>query len=220
MAVEMMGDIIRKEPENEKAQVRRVELLMHSQRPDMRRSALLDEGQGIDALFRELLLKYPENQLIRRSFVQWVVRPFGKRDLETLERAARFARSLLADDPGSTELMMLYIAARDRFSSALAAAGEVERAHRENEMTLGVISLITTRSDYTPEMRERLAVLVSMHPQADAARTQQEAEISLLLESMDEKRMQEVRQRIKSMRSRRPRPGKGGPRPPKRNDSK
>lgn len=219
-AVGMMQDIIRKEPENEKAQVRRVELLMHSLRPDMRRAALLEEGQDIDDLFRELLLKYPGNQLIRRSFVQWVVRPFGKRDLETLERAARFARSLLADDPGSTELMMLYISARDRLSSALAAAGEEERARRENEMTLGVISLITTRSDYTPEMRERLAVLVSMHPQADEARSQQEAEISLLLESMDEKRMQEVRRRIKSMRSRRPRPGWSGPRPPKRHDRK
>ena len=72
-------------------------------------------------------------------------------------------------------------------------------------MTLGVLSLITSRADYTPEMRERLAMLVSMHPQADAARSQQEAELSLLLESHDEKRLQEVRERIQKMRARRPR---------------
>ena len=70
-------------------------------------------------------------------------------------------------------------------------------------MTLGVLSLITARGDYTPEMRERLAVLVSMHPRGAKDRSQQEAEISLLLESHDEKRMNEVRRRIKNMRSHR-----------------
>ena len=202
-ALALMQKLILQEPDNEKVQTRRVELLMHAQRPSLQRQLLAD-GQNMESLFQELLHKYPANQLIRRSFVQWVVRPFGRRDVLTLELAARFARSLLADDPGNTELLMLYIAVRDRLSAALAAAGQGERARRENEMTLGVISLITTRADYTHEMRERLAMLVSMHPQADADRSQQEAEISLLLESMDEKRMQEVRQRIKSMRARRP----------------
>jgi hypothetical protein len=72
-------------------------------------------------------------------------------------------------------------------------------------MTLGVMTLITNRSDYTPEMRERLAVLVSVQPKADSALDVQEEEISLLLDSMDEKRMREVRERIKVIRSRRPR---------------
>lgn len=216
-SVEMMKALIQQTPADEKVQVRRVELLMSIQRPELQRQ-LLDEGQSVEALLQELLLRYPTNQMIRRSFVQWVVHPFGRRDVPTLERAARFARSLLADDPGNTELLMLYIAVRDRLSAALAAAGQEERARRENEMTLGVISLITTRADYTPEMRERLAMLVSMHPQARRDRSQQEAEISLLLESMDEKRMKEVRQRIKSMRARHPRPHRGGPHPRRRED--
>jgi hypothetical protein len=105
---------------------------------------------------------------------------------------------------------MLYISARDRLTAALAKQGDKERAARENEMTLGVLSLITTRADYTPEMRSRLAVLVSMHPQAEAARSQQEAEISLLLESHDEKRLEEVRKEINRLR----RPRRNfGPRP-------
>ena len=168
----------------------------------------------MEQLFDELLLKYPESTPIQRAYVQWVVRPFGKLELATLERAARFARALLADDLGSTEVLMLYLTVRERLASTLAAAGQEDRARREKEMTLGVVSLITMRSDYTPEMRERLAMLVSVQPQADAARDVQEEEISLLLDSLDEKRMKEGRERIKSMRARRPRSNWGAPMPP------
>ena len=46
-------------------------------------------------------------------------------------------------------------------------------------------------------------MLVSMHPTEEAARAQQEAEISLLLQSYDEQRMQELRSRMRQMRHRR-----------------
>ena len=212
-AIALMNEILAQDPLQEKVQVRRIELLMSLQRPDMQRR-LLDKEQTVEQLFDELLVKYPESTPIQRSYVQWVVRPFGKQELATLERAARFARALLADDPGSTEVLMLYLTVRERLASALTAAGQEERARREKEMTLGVVSLITMRSDYTPEMRERLAMLVSVQPQADAARDVQEEEISLLLDSLDEKRMKEVRERIKSMRARRPRSNWGATMPP------
>lgn len=217
-AIALMNEILAQDSLQEKVQVRRMELLMNLQRPDMQRR-LLDKEQTVEQLFDELLLKYPESKPIQRAYVQRVVRPFGKQELATLERAARFARALLADDPGSTEVLMLYLTVRERLASALSAAGQEERARREKEMTLGVISLITTRSDYTPEMRERLAVLVSVQPQADSARDVQEEEISLLLDSLDEKRMKEVRERIKAMRTRRPRPNWGAPMPPKPRES-
>lgn len=213
-AIALMNEILAQDPLQEKVQVRRIELLMSLQRPDMQRR-LLDKEQTVEQLFDELLVKYPESTPIQRSYVQWVVRPFGKQELATLERAARFARALLADDPGSTEVLMLYLTVRERLASTLAAAGQEDRARREKEMTLGVVSLITMRSDYTPEMRERLAMLVSVQPQADAARDVQEEEISLLLDSLDEKRMKEVRERIKSMRARRPRANWGAPMPPR-----
>ena len=213
-AIALMNEILAQDPLQEKVQVRRIELLMSLQRPDMQRR-LLDKEQTVEQLFDELLVKYPESTPIQRVYVQWVVRPFGKQELATLERAARFARALLADDPGSTEVLMLYLTVRERLASTLAAAGQEDRARREKEMTLGVVSLITMRSDYTPEMRERLAMLVSVQPQADAARDVQEEEISLLLDSLDEKRMKEVRERIKSMRARRPRANWGAPMPPR-----
>ncbi len=211
-AMELMKEILATAPQQEKVQVRRIELLMNMQRQDMRRS-LLAENQTLGQLFDELLLRYPENVRIRQAYVQWVVQPFAKPDTATLERGSRFARSLLADDPGSTELLMLYLSVRERLAKALAAAGQEDRARREKEMTLGVISLITNRSDYSPEMRERLAMLVSMQPQADDALSVQEEEISLLLESLDEKRMKEVRERIKSMRTRRSRQNWGDRKP-------
>lgn len=204
-AIDLMQQLVEQDPENEKVQARRVELIMQTVRPELQQ-LLLPEGMSVQQVLEEMLQKYPENLLFKRAYVQWSMRPHTRPGADVLERAARYARSLLADNPGSTEMLMLYIAARDRFSAALAAVGNQERALRENEMTLGVISLITARSDYTPEMRERLALLVSMHPQRADARTQQEAEISLLLESHDEKRLQEVRRRINDMRARRPRP--------------
>ena len=210
-ALEQMQLLVQEAPDDERVQIRRVELLMYAQRPSLQKY-LLTRGQSVRQLLDELLQKYPENLLLKRAFVQWSMRPQSTRDVATLEQAARYTRSLLADNPGSTEMLMLYLSARDRFSSALSAAGDTERAARENEMTLGVLSLITTRSEYTPEMRARLAMLVSMHPQAPEARSHQEAEISLLLESLDEKRMKEVRSRVMRMRSSRrfaPRPRRG-----------
>lgn len=200
-AVEMMQQLLQDAPESEVVQMRRVELLSQTRKRDWQKLLLGDAANHLQVL-DELLQKYPENHLFKRAYVQWSMHPHRSGEVAALDRAARYARSLLADNPGSSEMMMLYIAVRDRLSSAIAEAGDPARAARENEMTLGVISLVTARSDYTPEMRERLALLVSMHGRS-RNRTQQEAEISLLLESMDEKRMQEVRRRINSMRDRR-----------------
>lgn len=210
-ACDMLLPLLNENPDDEKVQMRRVELLMQLQHPGSQRK-LLTEGQSVVQLLDSLLKQFPSNHLFKRAYVQWALRPFARHHLAVLERASRFARMMLADNPGNTEMLMLYIALRDRFAAALDKAGTHDRAARENEMTLGVLSLITTRADYTPEMRERLAMLFSLHPQADADRSQQEAEISLLLENLDEKRMQEVRQRINTMRARRPRHHRGATR--------
>ncbi len=202
-AVALINELDTLMPGDEKVQMRRVELLMQTLSQGMRRE-LLPAGMSVPGYLDELLQKFPENHLFKRAFVQWCMRPNTRPEVDMLERAARYSRVLLADNPGSSEMLMLYIAARDRFSAALATAGNQERAARENEMTLGVLSLIMARADYTPEMRERLAVLVSLHPRAEAARSQTESEISLLLENHDAERLKEVRERIQSLRNRRP----------------
>lgn len=218
-AIAIMKELVAQAPDNEKVQMRRAELMMQAQAPKLR-GQLLAEGQSEQQLLEALLQQYPDNSLFKRAYVQWSMRPHARASVEVLRRAARHARSLLADNPGSTEMLMLYIATRDRYTSALIKAGQTELARQENEMTLGVISLIATRADYTPEMRERLALLVSLHPQAEEVRSQQEAEISLLLERHDEKRLQEVRERIKSMRARRSRLHRAGPHRPLPHDER
>lgn len=202
LAVSIVQELLAEQPESEKTQERRLELLLQ---PMPRRvlRPLLPEGKSLESLFDDMLRQYPDNQLMQKMYVQWGVRSRGRRSLPELERSSVYARSLLASNPGSSEMLMLYIAARDMFTAALEKNGMPERAARENEKTLGVISLITTRADYTPEMRERLAVLVSMHPRADEARSQQQAEISLLLDNHDEKQLEKVRERIRKLRQRR-----------------
>lgn len=212
-AIEMTRQLVQQRPDDERVQARRVELIMQAMRPELQRS-LLPEGGSVQQLLDEMLAKFPDNHLFKRAYVQWCMRPHARASVDMLERASRYARSLLADNPGSSDMLMLYIASRDRLSAALAAAGNHERASRENEMTLGVISLITSRADYTPEMRERLAFLVSLHPQKNKDRSQQEAEISLLLESHDAQRLREVRERMQQLRRFPPHPGRVRPHPP------
>ena len=92
-------------------------------------------------------------------------------------------------------------------------AFEADEARRVKEQALGVLSLLTSREDFTPEQRERLAMLVSMHPAQDADRTQQQTEISHLLQSSDQKRIQELRRNLQRMRENRQRMRR--PRPPR-----
>lgn len=115
-------------------------------------------------------------------------------------RAVEYAQGLLAESPSDSNLLLMYLAIRDRYALMLNKQGNDLEAMVFNEKTLGVLSLLTSRADFTPEMREQLVMLVSMHPTEEAARAQQEAEISLLLQSYDEQRMQELRNRIRRMR--------------------
>ena len=125
-------------------------------------------------------------------------------DMGITGRAVDYAQGLLSEAPSDSNLLLMYLAIRDRYALMLNKSGREIEALAFNEKTLGVLSLLTSRADFTPEMREKLVMLVSLHPTEDAARAQQEAEISLLLQSYDEKRMQELRTRIRRMRQMRP----------------
>lgn len=159
------------------------------------------------ALLESMLKESPQSVAYRRAYLDFILRG-GPRHLrqmneETAKRAATYAGDLLAESPEDTDLLHLYIRAHDAYSMVLQSAGKTEQAASLNQQTLGVLRLLTSRSGFTPEMRERLIMLVSMHPRADAARSQQEAEISVLLQAYDEKRMKELRQRLQQMRQHR-----------------
>ena len=134
-------------------------------------------------------------------------------------RAAALAQSLLADNPADSELILLFLSVRDKYALQLEQQGNADAATKENERTLAILSFLTERADFTPQMRERLVMLVAAHPQHEQARNQQEQEILTLLQNYDEERIKDLQQRMEHMRKnasgqrRRPRGSHGLRRP-------
>ena len=216
-AAQLLSRLLAEHPDHPQLRLWQVEMLGEMPSAEMRH-LLAPEGQSPMELLDALIRDFPENEAYRRAYVNIVARPSRRHephaDTDMLRRAGDYARALLADNPADTWLLMQYLNVRDRYTTALAAQGKAADAARENEMTLGVLSLLTSRSDFSPEMRMRLVMLVSMHPEAEDEKSQQQAEISLLLQSYDETRLKAIRDRLKAMRAHMPRrPGPPGHRP-------
>ena len=209
-AAELVAKLVAQHPLDEQARLWQLQLLSNAPMREVR-ELLAPEGETPAALLEQMLEQSPQSEAYRRTYVQQLLRPVRRErrnsgsaiSTEMLKRACEYARDLLAEKPADSDLLLLYISVHDRYALSLSKQGKTQEAEREYEKTLGVLSLLTSRDDFTPEMRERLVMLVSMHPTEASARTQQEAEISLLLQKYDEKRMQELRSRMRQMRHRR-----------------
>lgn len=206
-AVELVRGLVDEKPEHEASRLFQL-MLLEQLPPGEWRDSLSPHGEKFATLLEDLLRRYPSSRAYRRAFVQHQLRHRGKIQLSASEmdatsRAVEYAQGLLAESPSDSNLLLMYLAIRDKYALMLNKQGKDLEAMVFNEKTLGVLSLLTSRADFTPEMREQLVMLVSMHPTEEAARAQQEAEISLLLQSYDEQRMQELRSRMRQMRHRR-----------------
>lgn len=222
-AAKLLHDLLQEQPANQALRMLQVEMLQRSGAREISR-LLLTGGKSLRQLIDGWLKEEPENDAYRQAYVQALLRPQGflpGKDAVTLEewaRGVKYMRSILAENPGDSDLLIRFINVSDRYAAALTRQDKAEEARRVNEQTLGVLSLVTSRDDFTQEQRERLAMLVSMHPAQDADRSQQETEISLLLQSSDEKRLQELRRNMRRMRENRQRMrrmGHPGPHPSK-----
>ena len=218
-AAKLLHDLLQEQPANETLRLMQVELLQRSGAREISQ-LLLTGGQSLRQLIDGWVKEDPRNDAYRQAYVQALLRPQGflpGRDAVTLEEWAKgvnYMRSILADNPGDSDLLIRFINVSDRYAAALSRQKKTDEARRVNEQALGVLSLLTSRDDFTPEQRERLAMLVSMHPSQDADRSQQQQEISLLLQSSDQKRMQELRRNLQRMRENRQRMRR--PYPPRR----
>lgn len=206
-AVELVRGLVDEKPEHEPSRLFQL-LLLEELPPGEWKDRLSPHGEKFATLLEDLLRRHPESRAYRRAFVQHQLRRRGKVQLsaslmEATFRAVEYAQGLLAESPSDSSMLLMYLAIRDRYALMLNKQGMDLEAMIFNEKTLGVLSLLTSRADFTPEMREQLVMLVSMHPTEEGARAQQEAEISLLLQSYDEQRMQELRSRMRQMRHRR-----------------
>ncbi|MGN0868717.1 MAG: protein kinase [Akkermansia sp.] len=218
-AVELAVRLSAAYPGDSQVALARIELLeaLPPEAESLRRQ-LAPGGESQLTLMQALLEQEPDNAAYRRAYLQLVssTPPQLLPDkTETLRRAGDYARTWLADHPGDTEALMQYLRVRESYTAALHAAGQEEQAERENSLTLGVLSLLTSRADFSPEMRERLVMLVSLHPAEEADQSLRASEIDLLLQSYDARRLESLRKRIRRMREemqrRRPRPER--PRP-------
>ena len=206
-AVELVRGLVDEKPEHEPSRLFQL-MLLEELPPGEWKDRLSPHGEKFATLLEDLLRRHPESRAYRRAFVQHQLRRRGKVQLsaslmEATFRAVEYAQGLLAESPSDSSLLLMYLAIRDRYALMLNKQGLDLEAMVFNEKTLGVLSLLTSRADFTPEMREQLVMLVSMHPTEEGARAQQEAEISLLLQCYDEQRMQELRSRMRQMRHRR-----------------
>ncbi len=230
-AAELLAPVLAAQPRNAQARLRQVELLSESRHPALRK-LLAPQGETALSLLENLLTEQPDNEAYQRAYLRLAMRPPGSLHgrgsrgarrmrggmnapasanstvppAADMQRAADYARNLLAANPGDSELLLQFLLLRDRYSAQLSRAGKAEEAARENERTLGVLSFLSNRADFTPELRERLAMLVGMHPQGAADREQQEAELKLLLQNHDAERAKALRARLQQMRERRGRP--------------
>ena len=201
-AVHLLKRLLAQAPDAPKVRLRQAELLAALRSPELRRE-LSPEGKEPLDIISELLAVQPDAEEYQRAYLRLTLRQRGGRTsalLPGLRRAVEYAQNLLAANPGDSEAILLFFAVRDRYTAALREQGRAEEAVREGERTQGVLSFLTSRSDFTPEIRDRLIMLVAMQPAQDADKKRREAELRTLLLNYDEKRITNLRQRMKHLR--------------------
>ncbi len=207
-AATLLAGIVPRDTDNIKLQLLRAELLAFVHDSALRRM-LSSDGEDSVEIVEKLLKEKPDSDEIRRMYVRLAMRHTvpGEHKAD-LPRAMEYAQQILADNPGDSEAILLFFALRDRSIGALRRAGEEAQAAREGERTLGVLSLLTSRSDFSQDIRERLIMFVAMRPAHESDFQHREAELRTLLKDYDDGRIQNLRHRMQQLRRRFPRPQK------------
>ncbi len=199
-AAQLLADVLQKMPDDKRAQLLRVELLSLARTNELR-LVLAPNGEQALSLLEDMLKAEPDSEELRRLYLRMSARqtPPGRHSAD-LARALEYAQDLLAANPGDSELILLYFAVRDRYTRALRRAGHSAEASKEGERTLGVLSFLTARSDFSQKTRERLIMLVARHPANEEDRARREEELRTLLRDYDGRRIQNLRRRMQRMR--------------------
>ncbi len=216
----LLSALLQEQPDNLQAQLRRAEMLVGTPSAAVQK-LLAPNGETCRTVLEEILTKHPESDDAAFLYVRMASAPAPtQQNGYDYAKASAYAQSLLADNPADSELIMMFLSVRDKYALDLVQQGKEQEATQENERTLAVLSFLTERADFTPEMRERLVMLVAMRPQHEQGRTQQEQEIRTLLLNYDEARIKDLQQRMQRMRAnpvggrRRPGPVRGNKRMP------
>ena len=198
-AVKLLCRLLEQQPTSQTLRLRQAELLASVRSPRLRQ-ALAPSGAAPLDIIEDLLKQQPESEELRRAYLRLSLRRDRMGKHVDLARAVDYAQNLLAANPGDSEAIMLFFAVRDRYTSALREAGKSAEAAKEGERTLGVLSFLTSRADFTQEIRERLIMLVAMHPAREDDRNRREEELRTLLQNYDGKRIENLRRRMHRIR--------------------
>ena len=195
-AADLLERVLAQEPDSVKARLRQAELLAAARSPALRRRISPAGKEPLDIL-DELLRAQPDSDELRRAYLRLALR--SRQSSVDFTRALDYAQHLLAANPGDSEAILLFFAVRERYISTLRREGKSVEAAKESERTLGVLSLLTSRADFTQEVRERLIMLVAMRPAGDS-HVSREDELRTLLQNYDGKRIENLHRRMKEIR--------------------
>ena len=200
---ELLSKLLAEQPDNLQAQLLRVELLGDSRVSSVTR-ILSPDGKSAVQLLDDILKKYPDSTEAKLQYVRMVAgsrRP-GAANQPAMDyaKASEYAHALLADNPADSELILMYLTVRDNYALQLEQSGKNQEAKQENDKTLAILSFLTERADFTPEIREKLVMLVAMRSSQGKDRSQQEEEIRTLLQNYDAVRINDLQERMKRMR--------------------
>ncbi len=199
-AAVLLARLLRENPSHFRARLLQAELLS-SPRSASVRSTLAPAGETPLALLEKLLSEQPDSDDAKRAYVRLATAPARNGTAKAdAEKAAGFAQELLAGSAPDSELLMLYLSARDRYARELSEKGRTQEALNVREQTLGILSFVTTRSVFTPAIRERLVRWVAMHYLHGENSEQHEKELQTLLKDVDTERIKTLRNRFQRMR--------------------
>lgn len=120
--------------------------------------------------------------------------------LAELKRSAEYAQTLLATRPDDLELIYLFLSIRSRYTDMLSLMGQSELSNSENERTLGVLSFLSSRAEFSEDLRKQLAMMIAQRPGVSDNSEQREKELLLLMRSFDAKQTMKLRVRINKVK--------------------
>lgn len=220
-AVALMVSVLQEKPDEVSVRLRQAELLGMVRRRDLTRK-LSPEGLSPLDIIEDVLRQNPSSEAAQRAFVRQVCSMRGREAAGVamdsyLSRARDYAQSLLASSPGDTGMLMLYLTTCGRRVASLLHSGQQDAAEQEREQMIGVVNLLTSRSDFSPELKQRIVGLLSRRHPGGSPDGDRQDELTRLLKSHDEQRRGALRQRMHHLRdgARRGRPKPPGrPSPP------
>lgn len=206
-AAEKLLVLLGEQPQHAGVRLLQAVLLQHSRSKKVQ-TMLAPNGETPLALLEALLAEQPDSDEVKRAYVRLAVAPQkngSPRPQAAL--AANYAQELLASAAVDSELIMLFLSVRDLYARELEQAGHKEQAQSERERTLGVLSFVTSRNDFTPAVREKLVRAVALHSLHGDDAAQHELELRTLLKDYDAERIKSLRDRMLRMRRAPGRPG-------------